>query len=189
VERDDPDAPPRGARDDHDHRGDARSRARAALGDDVGDRRRGRDRTGDAVQVLPDVEAILTAWHERQITRHLEQLAEARDQVNGPAEQLEAVLGAYACISHQAHGHHNSELAAFVHRDERIKRARHQVHDMIRDLLADCAAAGSIRTDIAPDELASYCLHALTAASSMPSQAAASRLVTVTLAGLRLEKP
>src|SRR6266540_2821008 len=35
------------------------------------------------------------------------------------------------------------------------------------------------RDDVAPDELASYCLHALTAASSLPSQAAIRRLVTV----------
>ena len=35
------------------------------------------------------------------------------------------------------------------------------------------------------DELASYCLHALTAASSLPSKAAVRRLVKVTLAGLR----
>ena len=34
-------------------------------------------------------------------------------------------------------------------------------------------------------ELASYCLHALAAASSLPSAAAIRRLVTVTLAGLR----
>src|SRR5215212_6500884 len=39
--------------------------------------------------------------------------------------------------------------------------------------------------DVAPDELASYCLHALAAASSLPSKAAVRRLVTVTVAGLR----
>jgi hypothetical protein len=33
-------------------------------------------------------------------------------------------------------------------------------------------------------ELASYCLHALTAAGTLPSKAAVRRLVTVTLAGL-----
>jgi hypothetical protein len=44
---------------------------------------------------------------------------------------------------------------------------------------------GDLRDDVAPDELASYCLHARSAASSLPSKAAARRLVTVTLAGLR----
>jgi hypothetical protein len=52
-------------------------------------------------------------------------------------------------------------------------------------LLAEGAQTGALRDDIAPGELASYCLHALTAASSVSSQAAVRRLVTVTLAGLR----
>jgi len=56
---------------------------------------------------------------------------------------------------------------------------------MIRDLLSEAAATGDIRDDVAPDELASYCLHALAAASSLPSKAAVRRLVTVTLAGMR----
>ena len=56
---------------------------------------------------------------------------------------------------------------------------------MIKDLLIEAAKAGDVRDDVAPEELASYCLHALTAASSLPSKAAVRRLVTVTLAGLR----
>jgi hypothetical protein len=56
---------------------------------------------------------------------------------------------------------------------------------LIRDLLTEAAETGDLRDDIPPDELASYCLHALEAASSMSSKAAVSRLVAVTLAGLR----
>src|SRR5918999_5768872 len=66
---------------------------------------------------FPDVEAILAAWHERQIASHLEYLAEVRDQAQGAAERLEAVLEAYAFITHESHGHHDTELAAFLHRD------------------------------------------------------------------------
>ena len=40
------------------------------------------------------------------------------------------------------------------------------------------------RTDIEPAELAAYCLHALSAAATLPSPAAVRRLVSVTLAGL-----
>ena len=43
----------------------------------------------------------------------------------------------------------------------------------------------TVRTDVATEELASYCLHALGAARSLPSKAAVRRLVEVTLAGLR----
>jgi hypothetical protein len=55
----------------------------------------------------------------------------------------------------------------------------------IRDPLIEGAKAGDLRDDVVPDELASYCRHALTAASSLPSKAAVHRLVAVTLAGLR----
>jgi AcrR family transcriptional regulator len=115
-----------------------------------------------------DVEAILLAWHERQVTAHLDQLAEVRDQVSDPSERLQAVLEAYALISHQ---HPDTELAAQLHRAEHIVRAQRQLHDFIRELLTQAADAGDVRNDVAPNELASYCLHALTAASSLPSKA------------------
>jgi AcrR family transcriptional regulator len=129
-----------------------------------------------------DVEAILVAWHERQIAHHLQQLAQVRDQAGDARERLRAVLDAYALISHQ---HHGTELAALLHRGEHIARARQQLSDLIRDLLAEGVKAGDVRDDVAADELASYCLHALQAGSTLPSRAAVRRLVTVTLAGLR----
>lgn len=132
-----------------------------------------------------DVEAILLAWHERQITGHLEYLGEVRDQAGDAGERLEAVLEAYALISHESHRHHDNELAVFLHRHEQVARAQEQLRNIIRDLLAEGAQTGDLRDDVAPDELASYCLHALTAASSLPSKAAVRRLVSVTLAGLR----
>jgi len=138
-----------------------------------------------------DVDAILLAWHERQITGHFEHLVEVRDQAGDAGERLEAVLTAYALISHEhhgtelAHGHHGTELAALLHRGEHVARAQKHLSDLVRDLLTEGAATGDLRDDVAPNELASYCLHALTAASNLPSKAAVRRLVTVTLAGLR----
>lgn len=131
---------------------------------------------------FPDVDAILVAWHERHITNHLAHLAKVRDHADDAGDRLKAVLEAFALISH---GHHDTELAALLHRGEHVARARQHLHAFIRDLLADAAAAGDIRDDVGPDELASYCLHALTAASSLPSKAAIHRLVTVTLTGMR----
>jgi AcrR family transcriptional regulator len=136
------------------------------------------------------VEAILLAWHERQITGHLAYLAGVRDQAGDAGERLAAVLEAYAVILHESHGHHDTELAAFLHRDEQkqVARAQQQLRAMIRDLLAGGAETGDLRDDVAPDELASYCLHALATAGSLPSRAAVRRLVTVTLAGLRAQR-
>jgi AcrR family transcriptional regulator len=131
---------------------------------------------------FPDVEAILAAWHERQVAGHLEHLIAIRDHAGNAGERLEAVLEAYAFISHE---HHGTELAADLHRGEHVVKARHRLHQLIRDLLAEGAATGDLRDDVAPNELATYCLHALTAASSLPSKAAVHRLVAVTLAGVR----
>jgi AcrR family transcriptional regulator len=131
---------------------------------------------------FPDVEAILAAWHERQVSGHLEQLAKVRDRAGRAGERLEAVLETFALMSH---GHHGSELAALLHRGEHVARAQRQLSDFIRDLLAEGASTGELRDDVAPGELASYCLHALAAATSLPSKAAVRRLVKVTLAGLR----
>jgi AcrR family transcriptional regulator len=131
---------------------------------------------------FPDVEAILIAWHERQVTGHLEHLAELRDRAGDAGERLEAVLEAYALIHHE---HHRSGLAALLHRGEHIARAQQQLSGFVRDLLTEGVESGDVRNDVAADELASYCLQALTAASGLPSKAAVRRLVTVTLAGLR----
>jgi AcrR family transcriptional regulator len=129
------------------------------------------------------VEAILTAWHERHVTSHLEHLAGVRDQAGTPVERLKAVLESYATII--SHEHHGTELAARLHRGEHVARAQQHLRDLVRDLLLEGAKAGDLRNDVAPDELASYCLHALAGASSLSSKAAVRRLVTVTLTGLR----
>ena len=131
---------------------------------------------------FPDVEAILLAWHERHVSGHLEHIAELRDQAGDARQRLEAVLEAYALIQHKSHA---TELAALLHRDEHVARARQHLTDIIRDLLTEGAQTGDLRNDIPPEELANYCLHALAAAGSLPSEAAVRRLVTVTLAGLR----
>jgi AcrR family transcriptional regulator len=133
---------------------------------------------------FPDVEAILLAWHERQVASHLDELAAVRDRAGSAGDRLKGVLEAYALISHASHGHHDSELAAFLHRDDRVVGAQQQVRDVIKDLLIQAVATGDVRDDVPPDELASYCLHALSAARSQPSKAAVHRLVMVTLAGL-----
>jgi AcrR family transcriptional regulator len=146
---------------------------------------------------FPDVEAILAAWHERQVDAHLDELARIRDRAGTAGERLAAVLQAYAGIAHASGAHHGTalgEFAARLHRDEQhhdhhrgghVARARDHLLVFLRDLLDEAAEAGDVRDDVAPDELASYCLHALAAAGGLPSEAAVCRLVAVTLSGLR----
>ena len=131
---------------------------------------------------FPDVGAILMAWHERQVTAHIAQLAAIRDRSGSPIVRLEAVLQAFAAINHK---HHGAELAASLHSGRHVARAQLQLNSFVRDLLIEGVASGDIRDDVAPNELAGFCLHALGAAGSLPSAAAVRRLVGVTMAGLR----
>lgn len=48
-----------------------------------------------------------------------------------------------------------------------------------------CVAPRNTAADFAPDELAGYFLHAVSAAHDLPPNAAVRRLVTVRMAGLR----
>ena len=132
---------------------------------------------------FPDVEAVLLAWHEEQITGHLAQLEEIRDAAD-PRDRVRAVLEAYALLSRRSQGHYDADLEGFLHGDSEVARARHHVRDLVSDVLAEGAERGMVRNDVPPDELAGYCVHALAAAASLPTEAAVRRLVTVTVAGL-----
>jgi AcrR family transcriptional regulator len=131
---------------------------------------------------FPDVEAILVAWHERHVIAHLEHLAALRHERGAPIERLRAVLETYALIQQE---HHGTEIAVLLHRGEHVKRAQQHLSRLVCDLLNECAGTGEVRADVAADELATFCIHALTAASSLRSKAAVRRLVTFTMAGLR----
>lgn len=131
---------------------------------------------------FPDVDAILVAWHERQVHEHLQQFMSLRNQEGAAAERLEAVLTTFALIQHE---HHGTELAALLHQGQHAVRARQHLHTIIRSLLTEGASSGELRRDVSPGELATYCLHAVTAAGSLASKAAVRRLVRVTMDGLR----
>jgi len=132
-----------------------------------------------------DVEAILLAWHERQVEGHLARLSKEAERGGDPARRLEAVLHEYAVIRHGVGGHYDAELAGVLHRSDHVMSADYKLRHMIGVLVADATNTGAIRADVPTEELVSYCLHALTAAANLPSKAAIRRLVTVTLAGLQ----
>jgi AcrR family transcriptional regulator len=132
-----------------------------------------------------DVDAILLAWHERQIREHLDELTRLRDADQDPDTRLRAVLERYALLQHKQEPHAGSDTAVQLHRSEHVTHAHSQLQQLIRELIADAAATGSVRQDPSPDELANYCLHALGGATRLRSAAAVRRLVDLTLAGLR----
>ena len=133
-----------------------------------------------------DVQSILSAWHERQVATHLDELRAVRDRVEDPGTRLAAVLGRYAAIAHQT-GRHGAELGAALHRDGHATSGHDQLNGILRELLREAAEAGEVRADVAPPELAAYCLNALNAARALPSEAAVSRLLEVTMTGLGMD--
>lgn len=131
-----------------------------------------------------DVEAILSAWHERHVTGHLTDLAELKNQDGDAGDRLGAMALAYARICYFRDRHGAQELGALLHRGEHVAQAQQQLHNMFRDLLTEVTSSGGLRDDVPVEELASYCIHALTAAGSLPSEDAIPRLVAVTLDAL-----
>jgi AcrR family transcriptional regulator len=136
---------------------------------------------------FPDVESILVAWHERQIAMHLEQLVEARDRSPDSESALRAVLETYALMTNDAAKHRDTDIAPVLHWRRQVAVAEQRLHRLVSTAIRDAAESGSIRSDISPDELATFSLNALAAAATLPSRAAVTRLVAVTLSGLRAD--
>ena len=130
---------------------------------------------------FPDIESILAAWHERHITAHLRHLADVSEAAD-PAGRLAAVLRAYA--AHSRERTDGGDLTSLLHVGEHATRAHAHLHEFITTLIREAAGRGEARGDVPAGELASYCLHALTAANGLASADAAGRLVDVTLDGL-----
>ncbi len=132
---------------------------------------------------FPDLDAVLRAWHERQVGRHLEQLVGAVDSAGSdPRARVEAALHAYAA---SAGAHDGSPLAVSLHGRGHVERAFEHLRDHVGGLLSDGARTGCVRGDVPAGELADYVLAALSAAVGLPDAAARERLVEVVLAGLR----
>lgn len=131
---------------------------------------------------FPDVESILLAWHERQIQAHLTELIRIRDRTAGVRQQLEAVLNAYAFLSHTGRGHAD---AARLHKGGHAGRAQDHLRSFLTELIHKGADGTVFRTDVPAEELAAFCLHALESAEDLTSHDAVSRLVRVTLDALQ----
>ncbi|MFD7156288.1 TetR/AcrR family transcriptional regulator [Kribbella sp. NPDC059898] len=120
-----------------------------------------------------DVDAVLSAWHRRQVTAHLQQLEDVWERTH----RIDDVLETYAFIRHE----HPPTAAPSLHREQHVDHARDHLIDFVAERLGD------VRSDVPKKELAAYAVHALDAAGAVPSKAAVRRLVAVTLSGLRDE--
>ncbi len=130
-----------------------------------------------------DVDAVVTALHHRHLARHLAHLTKVCGGPGTAVERLEAVLRAWGRIARGTRAHQGSELAALLHRGPQVEPAQRPLRDLVRDLIAE--SAGEVRGDVPPEELATFALHALTAAATLTSDEALDRLVALTVAGIR----
>lgn len=135
---------------------------------------------------FPDVEAILLAWHEGHVAGHLAELEQLCTQAGDPDDALQRVLNAYAALIHERARHTGgTDVSALLHHATRVSGPEHDLQRLLRDALADAARTGCIRSDVPPDELANYCLHALNAAARAPNVPAVQRIAALTLDSLR----
>lgn len=130
---------------------------------------------------FPDVQTLLHAWHERQIGRHLAALGSIAQGGEPPLERLGMVLGAYADM---AHGQHDGDLASLLHSGGHAAHARKHLTSFVSELIAEGVAAGAVRTDMPPQELAIFCLAAMSGARDSQSDEAIHRLVALTIDAL-----
>jgi AcrR family transcriptional regulator len=130
---------------------------------------------------FPDVETVLSAWHEHHVDAHLQRLTQVRDRSADPHDTLVEVLTTYAqSVRHQQGTH----LGAALHNTEHVAQARQRLVDFLRQLLDEARQRGDVRQDVPVDELAGYCLNAMNAAAELSDDDAVQRLVAVVTAGL-----
>ncbi|GAA3716987.1 hypothetical protein GCM10022204_41080 [Microlunatus aurantiacus] len=112
-----------------------------------------------------DVEEVLTAWHARQVSAHLTDLATMAAGAGDASARLRAVVERYAHICAQR-SRHGGDVAAALHRGPGIADQHRQLQDLLTDLIQEAASAGTVRADVPAEQLAGFCLAALTAAGT-----------------------
>ncbi len=131
------------------------------------------------------VEEILIAGHAAHVADHMRHLDAVRASATSPQDALHRVLGGYARIAlHRAQAK-APELDEMVHVGVDHRDAQASLCNLFVDVIGESQTAGEVRTDMATAELATYCLHALSAAVDVTSHAALDRLVALVEASLR----
>lgn len=131
-----------------------------------------------------DVESILVAHHAEHVETHLRDLEELRNGSGPVGARLVAVVRAYASICFHRGRHSSTDVSALVHRRPELADAERRLRRVFAELLDEAAREGVVRTNVACDELAEYCLHALPAARRAADLDQVNRLVRLVLDGL-----
>lgn len=131
---------------------------------------------------FPDVDALLSQWHERQVSEHLAVLEKIRQETVGTGQQLQAVLEAYALMLYDMLAHDSSPPA--LHRSAHVDHAHHYLEAFIADLIRADVQSRIAEVSMDPEDLARYCIHAMNAARSLSTRGAVPVLVDLTVQGI-----
>ena len=135
---------------------------------------------------FPNVESILTEWHDEQITQHLGQLSELASSTMSPEERLTAALNALAHISYAAGKHGpGPEIAAILHAGDHATRTDQDMRRLLLGLIKDAVGVGVVRADIPAEELTTYCVNAAMGSRRPSSPAALQRVTQLIMASLK----
>lgn len=138
---------------------------------------------------FPDVESIFSALHQRHIGHHFEHLNEA-GQGGAAINRLKGALTAYAHIQRERPPPATRPRVGSPAPQRSIGRqAQRELHQMTRELVEDAVSDGAIRDDIPSTASPAMPSTLSTQPDYAPSEAAASRLVTLTVAGMRPTSP
>lgn len=131
-----------------------------------------------------DLGAILKSWHQQHLQQHLHHLQQTLHSEGTPIDHLRDVLTHFARTTH---GHGQTEISQLLHQQPHAVEAQQHLLNMLTHLLEEGQATLSFRSDTPAEELALYCLHAVTAASRLP-EASQARMVELVLTGVMLHK-
>ena len=128
-----------------------------------------------------DVEEVLAAWHARQVSAHLAELSTVAAGPGDAAARLRAVLKRYAhiCVQRSRHG---GDMTAALHPAPGIEDQHRQLQYLLIGLVAEAVSAGTVRADVPAEQLAGFCLAALTAARTATSSDVVVELLWTALA-------
>lgn len=130
---------------------------------------------------VKDTGEAVVLWRTDQIGRHLQQL-QAVAASTAPEQRLTAVLERYALNRQHRHGGHHPGIP---HDGAVLDDAKHAVAGLLGSLITAGATAGSVRTDIPVDELVSYAMAAMEAATRLADRESAQRLARLVEESLR----
>lgn len=133
---------------------------------------------------FPDVESILVAHHAHHVEAHLRTLEQVRADSGPVGRRLVALVHSYALIRFSRARHSFSDVNALVHRGPALADAERRLRHVFSALIGEAAAADLVRTDVSSEELAAYCLHAVSAAVEAPDLEQLEHLVRLVLDGL-----